>query len=107
VADSTLTPAAEGPFPMFAQGPVDRPGPARAQKLQQALQAVDEVVFADNVLDEQERMIFTAWLHQFMMRAQQRQQAAQVPQEPSADRYATTDYDMFGGAGGMARPEYQ
>jgi hypothetical protein len=103
----SLTPAAEGPYPMMGEPPGDQ----QSMDLKQALAIVDSLIWRDNGMDQEEMSIWSAWVQQTMMKIQAQQMAqtagdpaAQGQQQGMGSSSATQDINPFGGAGGQDLP---
>jgi hypothetical protein len=103
----SLTPAAEGPYPMMGETPPDQ----QPMDLKQALALVDSLIWRDNGMDQEEMGIWSAWVQQTMMKIQAQQMAqtqgdpaAQGQQEGLGSSSATQDINPFGGPGGQNLP---
>ena len=103
----SLTPAAEGPYPMMGEPPGDQ----QSMDLKQALAMVDSMIWRDNGMDQQEMAIWAAWVQQTMMKVQAQQMAQQQQgvgdpamqgqQQGLGSSSATQDINPFGGPGGQ------
>jgi hypothetical protein len=98
---SALTPAAEGPAPMYNGAPPD----AQPMDLEGALAMADSIIWRDNGMDQREQALFTAWVQKTILRAQAQQAAMQQGgqmgggQEAGLGSSGASDYDPFGATG--------